>query len=393
MKKYWGVKFTFLYCLFFISCSDPINGQESPARPDSEMEGMMQLPIREIVDTYYNGNFYIGTANHARLLGQLSSTIAEREFSYITPSNDFKQSYIHPTFDRWRWEYPDLYVQQAKKQKQVLRIHGPISPQCSPWIREDHRTSEELSKMLDEFMTALCLRYGNAENVIWMDVVNETICPEKVKGGGEGFTDCEPGDWFSPRKGTDKWENPWTLMGYDEKSELRVPLYIDRAFEIANQYAPNLKQIINQHGQFEEIVWGKMKRLVGYLRDVKHRRVDGLGWQAHIDTGWEKEPGNLERLDRFIKWCHANDLEFHVTEMNVWMKDPNKIDEDAQAETFSAVLNVLLSNRKSGVVGLNFWNVRDEDTANPDWAGTLWDNNGNPRKAYFRIKEVLINHI
>lgn len=393
MKNYFWIRFFCLCYLTLVSCTDSVNGQKHSPFTDGEMQRLMNLPIREIVEKYGNHHFYIGTANHAKLIGQLSTEIADREFSYITPSNDFKQSYIHPTFDRWRWEYPDAYVDHATAQRQVLRIHGPISPQCSPWVREDERTPEELSQMLDEYMTALCLRYNQTPQVLWMDVVNETICPEKVKGGGEGFKDCEPGDWFSPRKGTDKWENPWTIIGFDEQSELKVPLYIDRAFELANQYAPNLKQIINQHGRFEEIVWEKMKNLVKYLREVKHRRVDGLGWQAHIDSGWEKFPGNLERLDAFIKWCHTNALEFHVTEMNVWMKDPAHLDEEAQADTFAAVLNVLLKNKENGVVGLNFWNVRDEDTANPDWNGTLWRNDGTPRKAYFRIKKELINAI
>ena len=386
------MRWSFLFSLLFVSCTDTAIGHEITKPSTTETQQLMNLPIREIVAKYKTDQIYIGIANHAKLIGQLSTEIADREFSYITPSNDFKQSYIHPMFNRWRWEYPDLYIKHANENQQVLRVHGPISPQSSPWVREDNRTPEELSRMLDEFMTALCMRYHSEKTIRWMDVVNETICPEKVKGG-EGFKDCLPGDWFSPRQGTDKWENPWTIIGCDEASELNVPLYIDRAFELANQYAPNIKQIINQHGDFEEVVWEKMKRLVHYLREVKHRRVDGLGWQAHIDTGWEKEPGNLERLDAFIKWCHSNRLEFHITEMNVWMKEANHRDEEAQAETFGRVLDVLLNNRHTGVVGLNFWNVRDEDTANPDWAGTLWDNNGKPRKAYFRIKKELIEHL
>lgn len=88
------------------------------------------------------------------------------------------------------------------------------------------------------------------------------------------------------------------------------------AFEISNKYAPNVKQIINQHGDFEENVWSRMKDLVKYLRS-KGRRVDGIGWQAHIDTGWEKVPGNLKRLDNFISWCHNNNLEFHITKLNI----------------------------------------------------------------------------
>lgn len=393
-----------------IACSagTPYLSQEPAPQPDlPSTEQLMKLPLRTLIKELRITNFYLGTANHAKLLGALSTQIADREFDYITPSNDFKQSYIHPVFDRWRWEMPDAYVAHAASQGQVLRIHGPISPQCSPWAREDNRTAAELSRMLDEYMTALCLRYNGSSNILWMDVVNETICPEVVKGGGEGFADMRPGDWFSPRKGTDKWENPWTIIGADEASELKVPLYIDRAFELANLHAPRLKQIINQHGRFEAVVWEKMKKLVHYLRTEKGRRVDGLGWQAHIDTGWEKTPGNLERLDAMIKWCHANNLEFHITEMNVWMKpagDPAMRTqtksrtlvaptEATQADTFGAVLGVLLQNRKSGVVGLNFWNVRDEDTANPTWQGTLWRNDGSPRPAYVRIKQELIHHV
>lgn len=351
---------------------------------------LMDKPIREIVDELYpEGNVYIGMANHAKLIGELSTDIADREFSYITPSNDFKQSYIHQNLNKnsWRWANPDAYIKHAERKGQVLRIHGPISPQCSKWVRDDSRTPEELNKMLEEYMTALCLRYGNEKCVKWMDVVNETISHENFSGG-TGYNDMKVGDWFGPREGNDKWENPWTILGYDENSDIKVPVYIDKAFEIANKYAPNVKQIINQQGKFEEVVWDKMKKLVVYLRDVKGRRVDGIGWQCHIDMGWEKIPGNLERLDSMIKWCHENNLEFHITEMNVWMK--KTIDEDAQAETFGKILDVLLDNRKTGVVALGFWNVRDDDTANPKWNGALWRNDGTPRKAYERIKKELI---
>lgn len=365
----------------------PLAVQESNNRPE-----LKELPLRDIVERYYDKNFYLGIANHAKLIGQLSTEIADREFSYIVPANDYKQSYIHRDFKSWRWEYPDMYTQHAKERNQVIRVHGPISPQCSPWAREDNRTAEEMSRMLDEFMTALCVRYGNEKHILWMDVVNETICPEIVKGG-TGFEDRKPGDWFGPRQGTDKWENPWTILGHDEQSEIKVPHYIDRAFELANQHAPNIKQIINQHGQFEEVVWEKMKKLVVYLRNDKGRRVDGLGWQAHVEMGWEKKPGNLERLDAMIKWCHANNLEFHITEMNVWMKDPAKADENAQADTFEAIFKTILQNRKSGVVGISYWNVRDEDTSNAAWQGNLWKNDGTPRAGYHRIKQVLIDNI
>ncbi len=355
-----------------------------------EKEDLMALSYWEIIKKHYSGCFYLGIANHAKLIGELSTRIADREFGYITPANDFKQSYIHPTFSSWRWAQPDAYLEHAKAQGQLIRVHGPISPQCSKWVKEDKRTPEELKRMLEEYMTKLCVRYGNQPNVRWMDVVNETIAKENMNDSV--FGSQKRGEWFAARQGTDKWENPWTIIGYDEKSEIRVPLYIDMAFEISNRYAPNVKQIINQHGNFEEEVWTRMKKLVEYLR-AKGRRVDGIGWQAHIDTGWEKQPGNLERLDKFISWCHENKLEFHITEMNVWIKDRDISREVAQAETFARVIDMLLKHRKEGVVGVSFWNVRDEDTANPDWMGCLWRNDGTERPAYNRIKEVLIENI
>lgn len=349
-------------------------------------EELMKLPYREIVDRHYKGRFYLGIANHAKLIGQLSTEIADREFGYITPANDFKQSYIHPTFNSWRWDKPDQYLAHAKKQGQVLRMHGPVSPQCSKWAREDNRTPEELSKMMEEFLVALCMHYNSDKNILWMDVVNETIAKENTTDAI--FGDVTRGGWFGPREGIEKWENPWPIIGYDESSEIRPPLYIDKAFEICNQHAPDIKQIINQHGNFEEEVWDKMKKLVEYLR-AKGRRVDGLGWQAHIDTGWEKEPGNLERLDNFITWCHQNNLEFHITEMNVWIKDQDVTREAEQAETFAAVIDTVLKHSDEGVTGVSFWNVRDEDTSNPTWMGTIWRNDGTPRPAYERIKQVL----
>lgn len=340
------------------------------------------------MELYYgNSSVFVGTANHQRELENISGTIMDREFNYATPANDFKQSYIHREPNNWRWERSDAWIEHARKNNQILRLHGPISPQASKWVKEDNRTPQELGQMLDEFMIALCQRYADEPEVRWMDVVNETIAKDDIKD--DVFGDIKAGDWFSAREGTEKWENPWTIIGYDDQSPIRTPLYIDRAFELSNQYAPKVKQIINQHGAFEDVVWEKIKELVIYLRE-RGRRVDGIGWQCHVDLGWELIPGNLERLHEFIKWAHDNELEFHITEMNVWLKGDNRNRFEEQADTYEAILDVLLQHQNSGVIGINFWNIRDEDTSNEDWQGCLWNNDGTAKPAYHRIKELLI---
>lgn len=349
-----------------------------------------ELTIRQIVDKYYKGkNLYIGSAGHEASINLLSGKILDKEFSYVTPSNDFKQTIVHPIFNKWFWEKPDHWIKHAKSVNQVIRLHAPISPQCSKWVKEDNRTAEELSKMLDEYVIAVCTRYNNQPGVRWIDVVNETIAVEDKE---DPLGNVVAGEWFGARFGTDKWENPWTKIGYDENSDIKVPLYIDRAFELANKYAPNMKYVINEHGAFEEKVWQRMKQLVHYLRDVKHRKVDAIGWQAHIDMGWEKIPGNLQRLSEFADWCHQNNLEFHVTEMNVWLRDGNEGKYKEQADTYEAIFNCLLPKLKTGTIGINFWNVIDKDIPNSTWSGTLWDDNGKPRPAYYRIKEALIKN-
>jgi GH35 family endo-1,4-beta-xylanase len=52
-------------------------------------------------------------------------------------------------------------IEFAAKHKMLMRLHGPISPQCSPWAADDKRTPEELRTNLEEFMATLRKRYND----------------------------------------------------------------------------------------------------------------------------------------------------------------------------------------------------------------------------------------
>ena len=132
--------------------------------------------LRQIVtDKYPAGNVYIGGTTGWRKRPAGSGLIIDREFSYVTPENDFKRNRIHPRPDVWNWKEADAWVEHCQKQQQALRFHGPIGPQCSAWAKNDNRTAEELKQNLVEFMIALCQRYDKHPHVKWMDVVNETV--------------------------------------------------------------------------------------------------------------------------------------------------------------------------------------------------------------------------
>ena len=205
----------------FPICVSALLALTASAADDFELPAAEGPPLREIVaKNFPAGNVYVGgtTAWNKR---SRTSGLLDREFSYITPENDFKQSTIHPTPGKWNWKTPDAWVAHAAEHGQLIRIHGPISPQVSKWTLEDHRTPEELEQNLIEFMTALCKRYDGNPQVKWMDVVNETVDPRS-------------GEWFGPKPGTDKWENPWTILGFDEAVAFRPPLYIKMAFEMSS---------------------------------------------------------------------------------------------------------------------------------------------------------------
>jgi GH35 family endo-1,4-beta-xylanase len=318
----------------------------------------------------------VGGSISAPLLGSPAETILNREFQFITPANAFKQTSIHPEPGVWNWKKADVWIDRCERRGEIMRLHACVSPQCSAWAEEDHRTPEELRQVMEEYVEGICKRYGNREHVRWIDVVNETVTRQ--------------GEWFGPKEGIGKWQNPWTQIGFDDSHPLRPPLYIKRAFEIAAKHAPNVKLLLNQHGGMEPEAWKKVCAAVSYLRE-KGVKIDGIGWQGHIDSGFEKDAGNMLRLNQLITWAHARGLEFHVTENTVWMRNGNTAaDLRAQAETYRAIIRTLLDHCRSGVVTWNAWQMRDTDTQRAELQGNLFNKDGEPKPSYYAVQQELL---
>ncbi len=291
----------------------------------------------------------------------------------------------------------------ARNNKQVVRSHGPISPQCSEWAREDRRTAAELKPVMVHYMTTLSKALeANKDVVKWMDVVNETVCPSTSKGIGYDARSSSDnitynaGDWFGPKQGSKAWENPWTIMGFETDSPLKAPVYIKLAFELANRYAPDIKKVYNQNGGMEEAAWDKVKQMVLYLRS-QGLKVDAIGWQAHVTLGFEKVPGNLDKLTKLIDWCYSNNLEFHVTELDVKMgKNADfrlmKEKEAEIADTYGAIVEAMLKKVGKGAVAINCWSMKDRSSQIEMSFAGLFHTNSQPTPAYFRIKELLLKY-
>ncbi|WP_438964848.1 endo-1,4-beta-xylanase, partial [Winogradskyella sp.] len=249
------------------------------------------IPMKNLVKTS-NKKLHIGaTLNHHELGGKKEELFL-KDFKFLTPANAAKQQHVYPKPGVWQWDRIEEFLEFSKTHNLTLRIHGPISPQASKWVKEDHRTAQELEEVMTEFMTASAIRYNKEPSVKYMDVVNETILPD--------------GSWFGPKSGTDSWENPWLSMGMDENG---FPKYIVKAFEIATRHAPNVKLVYNQHAGMQKLMWDKVKKTILYLRG-KGLRVDGIGWQGHLKLN--RTTGDfivrtdkaLRDLSDLIDWAH-----------------------------------------------------------------------------------------
>ncbi len=350
----------------------PLLADETPGKPKG-------TPLRVLVEQNFKpGSVFIGSTVASSYLKTDAETLLAEQFSYSVPENAAKQSVIHPDPETWRWNRMDKLLKFAEENNIVMRLHGPVSPQASRWAKTDSRTPEELLQVLTEYMTEQCKRYNGNPSVKWMDVVNETV--------------DRNGEWFGPKPGTDKWENPWLSIGLNDDG---IPVYIVKAFEIANTYAPDISLVFNQHLGMEPHVWEKVKEVILYLKG-KGLRVDGIGWQAHLKS---EDPlafteSDLDYLAGLIDWAHANGLEFHVTEIDYRIS--GSVDEAAlnrQADAYANILKVLLSKRNSGVVTYNTWGLMDgeDDSEYHNGFRFIFDRQLRAKPAYYAIQEVLSN--
>ncbi len=389
------------------SCKSTTVGLDSTVTP---VVTAPDLTIRQIMEKYYGTKFYMGAASKKNYFTapDTNSVRFFNEFSYNTPENAFKQAVVYQTPNAsWGATEYRYFIQQARETKQVIRAHSPISPQSSTWAMEDTRTAKELESVMTYFMTEMSKDLeANKDVVKWMDVVNETLNTNNVKAlnydgtGIEDVTSYEIGSWMGPKKGNTAWQNPWTIMGFDtvtvNGAPFILPKYITKSFEIANKYAPSVKKIWNAHGKTVELIgFEKQKKAIAYLRS-QGLAVDGIGWQAHVKLGWEKDPNNIKDLETMIDWCYQNKLEFHATELDVQVttgSDLSKLQSTRaeQAETINAVVEVLLKKIGKGAVGVNFWTKYDR-MADGGTVGCLFDISGKPNIAYFKLKELLIKY-
>ena len=142
----------------------------------------------------------------------------------------------------------------------------------------------------------------------------------------------------------------------------------------------------------------KVKETILYIRSKGHR-VDAIGWQGHINLSSstkdfiEDTDNTLNKLSELVDWAHANDLEFHITELDYKIKDKSNIivQHQIQALLYSKIISLLESKTVTGVVALNLWDMGERFKKNRGYFQSIYDADLKPTPAYQIIKNALKN--
>lgn len=237
-------------------------------------------------------NFFpIGAAIHAGDLTGEHAFLLTKHHSSVTSENDMKWSSLQNVEGTFTYSNADAQLAFAKTNGLRMRGHTLVWHQQTPaWVFNDATgapltpTPENKALLLARLEThirAVVAHFGS-DLYAW-DVVNEVIDP----GQPDGFR-----------------RSPWfNVTGTD---------YIDRAFQVAREVAPNAELYIND---FDTTSTAKRQFLFNLVSDLRSRGipVDGVGHQMHNNVDFPSGQAIVDTIEMF----HALGVKNEVTELDV----------------------------------------------------------------------------
>jgi endo-1,4-beta-xylanase len=249
-----------------------------------------ERPIASVKQTFANF-FPIGAAIHAGDLTGEHAFLLTKHHSSATSENDMKWSSLQNVEGAFTYATADAQVAFAKANGLRFRGHTFVWHQQTPaWVFNDASgqpltpTPENKALLLGRMEThirAVAAHFGS--DVYAWDVVNEVIDPSQA----DGFR-----------------RSPWfNVTGTD---------YIDRAFQVAREVAPNAELYIND---FDTTNTTKRQFLFNLVSDLRSRGipVDGVGHQMHNNVDFPSRQAIVDTIELF----HGLGVKNEVTELDV----------------------------------------------------------------------------
>jgi endo-1,4-beta-xylanase len=230
----------------------------------------------------FENKFLVGTAlNNSQIEEKDSSAAAliPEQFNAITPENIMKCEIIHPTWDRYNFDWADKYVAYGKKHNMYIVGHTLVwHSQLAPFVSKI-KSSDSLLLFMTNHINTVAGRYAGKVNS-W-DVVNEALNED----------------------GTLRQSIFLEKLGED---------YLRKAFELAAKAAPNTELYYNDYNIEQP------KKRAGVIALIKKiqasgTRIDGVGIQGH----WSINGPPLEDIENSILEFAALGLKISFTELDL----------------------------------------------------------------------------
>lgn len=280
-RRRWHVP-AWLVCLALL-LSSPASGQD---RIGPEIQ-------RDIPSLYQTlaGYFPIGAAISQGDISGPHGELLKKHFNSITAENAMKWAVIEPVEGKFNFAPADALVEFAKTNHMRVRGHTLCwHKQLPSWLFRDASGKEMtpspenkalLLRRLENHIRAVVSHYKN--DVYGWDVVNEVIDPQQP----DGFR-----------------RSPWFMIAGAD--------YIEVAFRVAHEVAPEAKLYINEYDTTDEPKRTFFYKLVRDLRD-RGVPVDGAGHQMHSTIQTPSATAMVKTINLFS----GLGLDNQITELDV----------------------------------------------------------------------------
>lgn len=283
--------------------------------------------------------------------------IIAREFNVITCENEMKWRCLRPAREKYAFEEADEIVAFAKANGIAVRGHTLIWHNVLPdWFGSKTWGYDDAVDVVRSHIQTVT-RYYRGSVAAW-DVVNEGI-DDQARYRDTPFL---------------------RIFGQD---------YIDMAFHWAHEGDPDAKLFYNDYSA--DSLNRKSAAIYRLVRDMLRRGVPihGVGLQMHVELSNPPKPCSVAaNIRRFRKLG----LDVHVTEMDVRIKEPvSSEDLKKQAQFYRDIMKACLATKCGAFI---VWGVTDRYSWVPEFfkgqtAALLFDNEANPKPAYWALCEAL----
>ena len=337
----------------------------------------------------FKDKFKLGTALSSKTLSghrpeQLKLVV--KEFSSITPENDFKWANLRPKPNSWRWDLADKFVEFGQENNMQMVGHALVwHSQIPDNVFFDNKKKmlprADLLAMMENHINTVVGRYRGKIH-IW-DVVNEAF-----KGGS--------------------WRKSHWYNGIGED-------YFEHAFRFAQNADPSAQLMYNDYSMDNT---KKQQSVIAAINQCKRKgvKIDGVGMQSHLHL----DGPSIKQIEQAILNYAKAGLRVHITEleMDVLPKiqdyasadignkyayreelDPYKNGlplamEQKLAQRYEEVFKLYIKHSDK-IDRVTLWGTSDDESWKNDFPikgrtnyPLLFDRNQQPKLAYFALKKL-----